>query len=110
MFDCKYLWVQIILFFFSTSKYCWVAMLTGWKSALETEPTGDSRAEAFSSSAVAEDQRPPTVITSYTFYFLKYYPCSCSALTIFYFTWYTPFQLILHLNKKDESRQARSLF
>lgn len=113
MFDCKYLCIQIILFFFNTSKYCCVAMLTGWRSALETEPTGDSRAEAFSSSAVAEDQRPTTIITSYTFNFLKYYHWGFSALTIFNFIWYTSFQLILHLKKKkknDENRQAKGSF
>lgn len=99
-FDCKYLCIQILLFFLRTSKYCCVAMLTGWRSALETEPTGESRAEAFSSSAVAEDQRPTTIITSNTFYFLKYYHCGFSALTIFYFIWYTSFQLTLHLKRR----------
>lgn len=53
--------VQIILFFFSTSKYCCVALLTGSSSTLEAEPTGDIRAEATSSSAVAEDQRETAV-------------------------------------------------
>lgn len=110
MFDCKYLCVQIILFFFSTSKYCCAAMLTGARSALETEPTGDSRAEAFSSSAVAEDQRPTTIITSYTFHFLKYYHSGLNALTIFYFIWNTSFQLTLHLKQKDGNRQAKTLF
>lgn len=85
MLDLKLLRLQIILFFFSTSKYCCVAMLTGWRSVLETEPTGDSRVEALSSSAVAEDQRPTTTVTSNTLCNLIYYYCGFSALTIFYF-------------------------
>lgn len=47
------LFSQIILFLFSTSKYCCVALLTGSSSTLDTEPTGDMRAEATFSSAVA---------------------------------------------------------
>ncbi|TNN67398.1 hypothetical protein EYF80_022343 [Liparis tanakae] len=49
--------VQIILFILSTSKYCCVALLTGSSSTREAEPTGDTRAEVTSSSAVAGEQR-----------------------------------------------------
>ena len=49
--------VQIMLFFFSTSKYCCVALLKGSSSTLETELTRGNCAEATSSSAVAEEER-----------------------------------------------------
>lgn len=59
-------WVQIFLFFISTSRYCCVALLMGSSSTFEAEPTGDMRAEAMSSSAVAERRRTTgTINTSY---------------------------------------------
>lgn len=108
MFDLKLPCLQIILFFFSTSKYCCVAMLTGWRSVLETEPTGDSRVEALSSSAVAEDQRPTS---PHTHSVILYITTVASVHSPFFIS----FDILLSSSfciwkKKDENRTAETFF
>lgn len=109
MSDWKQLWAQIILFFFSTSKYCCAAMLTGWRSALETEPTGDSRAEALSSSAVAVDQGVTTIITSHIRYSQIFFLwLQCTHHFLFHLIYFFPAHSAS--GTKDENREDETIF